>query len=201
MKSGSLVLLLCLAPGVAQTLGQSLPDIARQQGGSATTLIDVDVPVAHPPELMRHSDLVIHGRVVNVTTRLSSDDSDVVTEYTITPIQAFKARRGMSAETPGIVPTVVVERPGGRLLTGEGLRLSTSINLFPESECFTVGEEVVAFLTYQSDARRYRFTSGEFGAYRLKNGMVSPMTRNAAASLRAQPIEASLFFADLQKPR
>jgi len=41
---------------------------------------------------MSRADLVVNGRVTIVTTCLNADQSDVITEYTIAPIQAFKQR-------------------------------------------------------------------------------------------------------------
>jgi hypothetical protein len=201
MNFGTAIVLVCLAMSGLPVLGQTLPEIARQQGGSAGTVIDITSPVSHSTELMLRSDLVIHGRVLDVKTRLNSAESDVITEYTVAPIQAFKDRRSTSVATPGTVPKIVVERYGGRLVTEDGLRLSTSVNVFPESECFTVGEEVLLFLTYHSDTRVYSFAGGEFGAYRVRDGMVSPMTRRVAARAQAQPIQASVFFKELQKTR
>ena len=201
MKSGTSILVFCVAISGSPVLGQTLPDIARHQGGSAGRIIDIDSPVTRPAELMLLSDLVIHGRVVNATVRLNSEQSEVVTEYTIAPIQAFKDRRFTSASTPGAVPTILVQRGGGSLVTADGLRLSTDINIFPESECFKLGEEVVLFLTYHPDTNVYSFAAGAFAAFRIRDGMVRPMTQEVATRLRTQPFDASAFFKELQRLR
>jgi hypothetical protein len=193
--------LLFVVMGTSSVLGQSLADSARQNGGSATNVIDIDAPVTHPAEAMSLSDLVMHGRVIDLKVRLSSDESSVVTEYTIAPIQAFKERRVTSVAIPGVVPKIIVQRSGGSLVTADGLRLSTSINIYPEAECFVLGEEVVVFLTYHSDTGLYSLSAGEFSAFRIRDGKVSPMTMEVAARRHVQPIEASLFFRDLQRMR
>lgn len=201
MKSGVSILVVCLAMSGSPALGQSLPDIARQQGGSARRMIDLDGPIARPAELPAQSDLVIHGRVADVTVRLNSDQSDVVTDYTIVPIQAFTQRRIDSVASPGAISNIVVQQYGGSLVTADGLRLSTSVDIFRESERFRVGEEVVAFLIYRSELRVYYFSGGAFGAYRIRDGKVRPMTKEVATRLRTQPVDASSFFRDLQRPR
>jgi hypothetical protein len=201
MKSVTSILVFCVAVSASPALAQTLPEIARQQGGAAGRVIDIDSPIARPAELMSQSDLVIHGRVVDVTVRLNSDQSDVVTMYTIAPIQAFKQRRAASVAIPGAVSKILVQQYGGSLVTEDGLRLSTSVNVFPESECFTVGEEVVLFVTYRSNIGMYAFAAGEFGAYRIREGKVSPMTRDVAGRLQVQPVDASLFFRELQRLR
>jgi hypothetical protein len=86
-------------------------------------------------------------------------------------------------------------------VTEDGLRSSTSVNLVPESERFRVGEEVVAFLTYRFEAGVYSLSNGAFGAYRIHEGVVSPMTRDVAARRKDRPVDASLFFRDLQTLR
>ena len=201
MKSSISILVFCIAISASPVAAQTLPDLARQQGGFAGTVIDLDGPIARPAWLLSKSDLVIHGRVVNVTVQLNSDQSNVVTQYTIVPIQAFKQRRASSVAIPGTVSDIVIQQLGGSLVTADGLRLSTSVNVFPESESFKVGEEVIAFLTDRPEIGVYRFTDGEFGAYRIRDGMVTPMTKAVATRLQVQPVKASLFFADLQRLR
>ena len=201
MKSGVSILVFCVAMRASSLLAQTLPDFARQQGGSARRMIGLDGPIARPAELMSKSDLVIHGRVVDVTRRLTADQVDVVTDYTVVPIQSFKERRAAAVARPGAVANVVVRQYGGSMVTADGLRLSTSVNVFPESESFKVGEEIIVFLTDRPEVGLYRFTDGEFGAYRIRDGMVTPMTQAVAARLQVQPVKAPLFFADLQRLR
>jgi hypothetical protein len=55
-------------------------------------------------------------------------------------------------------------------LTEDGLRLWTSVNSFPETESFTLGEEVLVFLAYRAHTHAYYFAGGEFGAYRIRDG-------------------------------
>jgi len=201
MKFVASAIISVLLMGVPPILCQTLPDVARQHGGSATSIINLDGPVAYLPELMSTSDLVVHARVVVVEARLSTDQSDVVTRYTLAPIQAFKQRQATSVATPGAISQIIVQRSGGRLLTPDGLRLSTSVNVYPESECFVVGEEVVVFLTYRADISAYSFTGGEFGAYRIRAGIVTPMVQGVVARRQDQPIAAAVFFQGLQRLR
>src|SRR6266511_897880 len=151
MKVRAAVLVFCLAECATPVLGQSLIDIARLNGGSAGSVTDSCGPTPTLAEVMSQSDLVVHGLVVDVKARLSADQTQVNTEYTIAPIQAFKDKRPATVATPGAIAKIVVRRPGGTLLTDDGLRLWTSVNSLPENECFTLGEEVVVFLSYHAD--------------------------------------------------
>lgn len=201
MKVLTAFFVICVASSGAPVEGQSLIDSARLSGGSSSLVIDVCGPIQSLADVMSQSDLVVHGRVVDVKVRLSDDEAQVNTEYVITPIQAFKDRRPATVATPGAVSKIVVRRAGGTLLTGDGLRLSTSVNIFPETESFTLGEEVVVFLAYRSDAHVYYFASGEYGAYRIRDGMVIPMTRNVATQRGYGPVEAAKFFDAVQRLR
>ena len=81
------------------------------------------------------------------------------------------------------------------------MRLSTSVNIFPDAEAFRVGEEVVFFLTYNTDTKAYGFTNGEFSAYRIRDGVATLMTANAAHRRGDQPLAASALFDELLRLR
>jgi hypothetical protein len=198
MKVSAIAFVIYAATNVSPALGQSLVDIARQNGGSAGSVTDVCGPVSSLLDVSSQSELVVHGRIVDVKTRLSSDETVVITEYTIAPIQAFKDTRPASVTIPGAVSKIVVRRTGGHLLTNDGLHLWTTVNIFPETECFTLGEEVVAFLGYDSDSHVHYFAAGGFAAYRIPDGLVAPMTRERRGDL---PVEGSVFFNDLLRLR
>jgi hypothetical protein len=201
MTRGFAVLACCLALGSISGSAQTLPEFARLHGGSATTVIDIDGPISRPGELMSLADLVIHGRITSVDVRLNADQSEVLTQYTVEPIQAFKQRTTDTVGSPGMVAKVIVERSGGVLTTEDGLRLSTNVNIFPESESFRVGEEVLFFLNYRPGTKMHTFTNGEFGAYRIKNGMASLMTMTASKRRRDTPTTSTALFADLVRAR
>jgi hypothetical protein len=197
MATRNVVLASMMALSPLCALGQTLPEIARLEGGSATSIIDIDAPISWPADLISRADLVVNGRVASITTRLSADQLNVLTEYTIAPIQAFKQRRPDAFGTPGTVSTITVRRTGGSLTTAEGLHLSTDVNIYPESEMFRVGEEVLVFLIYNADTKTYTFASGEFGAYRIQNGMATLMTAKAAKKRGDKPVASSALFAEL----
>lgn len=201
MTISTALLASCIALGSTAAFGQNLPEIARQHGGSANSMIDIDAPISQPADLMSQADLVVHGRVTDVTVRLNTAQSNVITQYTITPIQAFKQRVIDVVSVPGTSNKVVVQRSGGSFITEEGLRLSTTVNIFPESESFQVGEEVLLFLNYKADTKTYTFTSGEFGAYRIRDGIASLMTANASKRRGDKPMPSAALFADLQRAR
>src|SRR5262249_43749804 len=123
---------------------QSLRDRAKREGGSATTIMGFEYDVASVRELLAQSDLVIHGRIIEVTPRLSPDESYVVTDYVIAPLKVVKNSKPMSTARPGESTRIVVNRPGGRLIDND-YRLSTNVIGDSESDALKVGEEVIVF--------------------------------------------------------
>src|SRR4029453_8090033 len=111
----------------AKGSGQSLRELARQQGGQAPSIIVVDFPDTNLSQLSAESDLVLRGRVIGVKVRLSNDESMVVTEKVIAPLQVTKQRGLMTTASPGESQPIVVWTPGGHLIE-DGLQLSTSFN-------------------------------------------------------------------------
>src|SRR5438445_7623230 len=179
MRSGRLLFVIgtiVALVGAGQASAQTLPEQARTNGGTANSVIDIDGPLPSMHDVVHDSDLVVLGQIVASRTRLNADQTVVETEYTIRPIEAFKDEHPQPAKKPGTVAPIVVRRSGGRLVTEDGLQLGTSANVFPEEECFSVGEEVVVMLSYRADEAVYRFSHGEFAAFRIRDGLVVPMT-------------------------
>jgi hypothetical protein len=108
MTTGTAVLACWIALGPVSALGQALPEIARLYGGSANPTIDMCATISRPGDLMSQADLVVHGRVTSVTVGLNADQSAVITEYTIAPIQTFKPRRTDAVGLPGMVSRIDV---------------------------------------------------------------------------------------------
>jgi hypothetical protein len=175
---------LCLMPTPAAT--QSLRDLARQQGGTAATHIGADFGYMSPTELMSRSDLVLQGRIVDAKLHLGPDESYVVTDYTIAPIRVVKQKRPTTTARPGETTEIIVRRVGGQVTEGN-LQFSTTVNVYPESESFKVGEEIVVFLQFDMSERVYVFANGPFSAFRVQSGRVQPMTQRAARAPTAMP--------------
>src|SRR6266496_3921022 len=95
----SVSVVVCLTVGVGSA--QSLRDRAKQEGGRATTAIDVDYGIMKPSELMPASDLVLRGRIIAATPHLRADEAAVVTDYVIAPINIIKQRRPATVSRPG----------------------------------------------------------------------------------------------------
>jgi hypothetical protein len=173
--------------------------MARELGKEAVNQIGIDAPVSSIREAVLDSDLVLRGDIAALRTRLNADESTVETEYGIRPTEAFKDRLPRAVQTPGTVPTIVFRRRGGRLVTEDGLRVGTTVDIFPEGECFSAGEDVVVMLTYLPAEQVYRFSHGAFGAFRIRGGVVTPMTSEVAQRRKDLPIPVAAFLADLRR--
>src|SRR4051794_26937769 len=94
------VFAVCSALFSLAAFGQTLPESARMNGGSAGSVIDFDGPILRPAELMSQADLVAHGRITNVAVRLDPEQAHVITEYSVEPIQALKQRKAEATSVP-----------------------------------------------------------------------------------------------------
>lgn len=185
----------CLIAWQSSATTQRLPELARAQGGSVNQEVGIDVPVSTAEQVMSRADLVLHGRVVDVAVHLNRAQTHVVTEYTLEPIRVVKQTKPDPIAKPGTSARFVVQRLGGSVSTPEGFLLSTSVNIFPESEAFHVGEEVLVFLTV--DERIYEFTGGGYGAYRVRDGVATLMSTEAASRRGDRPVLLSVLLSDL----
>lgn len=87
MKVSAAAFVISLAMQVSPVMGQSLVDRARQEGGSAGSIVDVCGPMPSLAEVLSLSDLVVHGRVVELKTGLYSDESLVTTSTRLHPFR------------------------------------------------------------------------------------------------------------------
>src|SRR5262245_10611295 len=179
--------------GLPVASAQTLPEMARQRGGEAGNVIDVEVPIGWIQEVVANAELVVRGEILTRRTLLNSDQTRVETEYTIRPIEVLKDQRRQAVKTPGTVPAIVIRHTGGHLVTEAGLRLSTSIDIFPDAEGFSVGEDVVVMLRFRPDEEVYGFSHGPFGAFRVRDGMVVPMTGEVEQRRKDAPTPVAAF--------
>ena len=185
---------LCLA--MAMPSAQSLRERAKREGGKASTIMGDDLPVVQTRELMADSDLVLRAQIIEAKSHVGPDETYVVTDYVIAPIQVLKQKRLITAARPGETTEIVVRRAGGKTTEG-GFEFSTIMSTYPESESFQVGDDILVFLQYDSSGRVYSFTGGPFGAFRVQNNQVHPMTREVARRRGDKPVELTKFVNDL----
>src|SRR5205814_7000903 len=116
-------------------------------------------------------DLVLHGRITTAQAHLRPDETIVVTDYLIAPLRVVKQHQHPPIRTPGGAMPIILRLPGGHLKE-DGLRLSTTVNAYPESESFKAGEDVIVFLVFDREAAVYRLAGGPFGGFRILSGRV-----------------------------
>jgi hypothetical protein len=85
------------------------------------------------------------------------------------------------------------------LVTEDGLHLATSINDLPEAKYFALGEEVLAMLTHHAYTQAYEFAHGTFGAFRIRDGMVAPMTRKVTQRRQDVPLNVQVFQSEVRR--
>jgi hypothetical protein len=181
------VLLVLLSPQE-----RSLLDSARRNGGSATMVIAIDSGTPSLSTVATESGVILRGIVRHVTTRLSDDQEVVMTQFEITPLKVYKGAVVPGTDRPGPTKPLIVQRAGGEAII-DGLRLTTTVDAFPETESLREGEDVFLFLSPNVTTGIFGLTHGPFGAYRIANGQVTAMTKECAARRGEQPQAFAAF--------
>jgi hypothetical protein len=189
-----------LAASVQAQSDDSLRARARAQGGEATGTLIVDFSAPSVPELTRKAQVIVHGRVVSLQTYLTADESMVMTDVTIAPTRLLKQTIPVSQRAqPGPLRPIIVRHVGGTVVEG-ALKMTTGVNMFPGDEEFVAGEDVICFLVYDEPAGVFQFADGPFAAFRVREGQVHSLNREAARL--SGPRESSAvaaFLADVDR--
>jgi len=72
--------------------------------------------------------------------------------------------------------------------------MSTLADSFPLNEEFAVGDEVVCFLLYDSSKGIFELVDGPSSAFRVRQGYVHPLTKDAARRIRHQAAPVAAFI-------
>jgi hypothetical protein len=93
---------------------------------------------------------------------------------------------------PGPSPTLRFTIPFGTLDV-DGLHLSTTVNIFPAAEMPHPGEEIIVFLYQDTRWRTYALWGGALAAFRVIDGQVVGLTREAREHRKDQPETIAQF--------
>lgn len=189
-------LTIVLTLGVSVSAAQvSLKELARLNGGRATRMAEPNLPVTTMPELVSQSDTIVHARIVRAVSKLTPDETRVVTDYELVPLRFFRQRQTKSRVPTAPVP-LVMRVPAGRVHV-DGLELVSDNSAFPEPG-LREGDECLVFLQYDSEIAEYIPYGGPFGMFRVVNGRVSPLTEFVAGKRHDTEKDLGSFAAELQ---
>ncbi len=193
MKRSILIVLIVLSLGLlgaSQTqIERSLRNEVRKQGFAWRISYSDYFFLATLEDLIRQSDLIVRGRVVDEKARFSRDERTVWTDYTIEVLEIFKDPQQLA--TAG--DRVVVTKRGGNVLVEEKpVRVDTPS--FPPVPW--VAPHVFLITRWKGvDADgQYGFTGGPLGVWGSMNGKVVCDTRRKSGHRITKP------FCDKSEP-
>jgi hypothetical protein len=194
-------------PSTAQEPQDSLKDLARRNGGTIASKVDVGSPATPLRELTQMADVIIRGRLTSMVTRLSDDESTVFRDFTVTVSSILKESPELiRAKTPGPLPTFTLRQIGGTIIV-DGLKLTTITNYEDREAPMDAGQEYVLFLskaqpspstTMTTGAGVYSLTSTHFGAYPIRAGKVGNLTKSVANRSDRKTDDPSAFVAAIR---
>jgi hypothetical protein len=144
----NLFLYTVIAPVAAVTSGQALTlkEMARANGGKASTRVTVNEPFGSWQILTASSGIIVHGQVASVEPRLTKNEDNILTYVSLAPLELLKgSHQQQPVSKPGFTSGIVFVYGGGNVVV-DGLEL-TVINEAAPEPALKVGEQVVAFLT------------------------------------------------------
>jgi hypothetical protein len=130
---------------------------------------------------MAQTDLILLGRVVQVSPHLSAEQKDIFTDYSIQPLRMIwpQAKAAPLPTRPGTQPqaspVIVVERWGGTM-TFAGVSLTQQDS---ELRAFRQGEEVILFLKFDKDKKKYIPVSPASSIFYLEKDRIRPFLRDS----------------------
>jgi hypothetical protein len=176
-KTGSLVVAATLTCFVlnpdARTFSQqeSLTDVARRNGGRASLIVNGDWPFFPLQDLASKADLIVQARIESATGQLTKDETLVRTAFAFQPLRILKVGSRVNLVTAaGPTAAMVFTMSGGTVLI-EGLTISTIEHPAIEP-AVQAGDEVIAFLTWDSAERIFRQPFGPAGLLFVRAGRV-----------------------------
>src|SRR3954469_9961477 len=102
-----LTIVLTLGVSVSAAAQVSLKELAGLNGGRATRMAEPNLPVTTMPELVSQSDTIVHARIVRAVSKLTPDETRVVTDYELVPLRFFRQRQTKSRVPTAPVPLVM----------------------------------------------------------------------------------------------
>jgi hypothetical protein len=191
-------LTIVIAVGVSVSATQvSLKELARRNDGRAVVMAQPHLPLTTMLDLVSQSDTIVHARIVRAVSKLTPDETRVVTEYDLAPFRFFRQRAPAKSRVPtGPVP-LVMRVPAGRVYV-DGLELVWDNSAFPKP-WLREGDECLVFLKYDSEIAEYIPYGGPYGIFRVVNGRVSPLTEFVAGKRHDTEKDLGSFATELQR--
>jgi hypothetical protein len=198
LNIAALVLTSCALCDTSQN-PESLRARAKAEGGSVTMFMGIDFSMFSFEELVKTAEVIVHGRVRSVRPHLTADESDVVTDVTIDPTRLLKQTTPVvSRAQPGATAPLIVRHVGGTVVE-QGMKISLTVDVYPSIEEFTAGDEVVCFLVYDASQGVFQLVDGPSGAFRVRQGNVYALTKDAGLRLRHEPTPVAAFLSSIDQ--
>lgn len=185
--TGAVILTLVSLPaGSSEQSGDSLKDAARRQGGAAYDYLEVEMPFASLSQVVSAADVILRARITSKDSRLTQDERFVRTYYAFNPSRIFKDKIGIvpTRNSPRMTTPLVFSEPGG-VVHVDGLRITMGSNAAADPP-LTVGEEVLAFLSWDKDANAFRLQNGPDGLLRIRDQLVDEANKESHRQLRGK---------------
>jgi hypothetical protein len=175
-----------------------LKDVAREHGGRASMIANVDMPFFPLQDLASKADLIVHARIESATGQLTTDEQWVRTAFAFQPLLILKDTVHVNtAPVPGPTAPMVFTDSGGTVRT-EGLTISTTVHPAIEPP-LQVGDEVIAFLTWDPTEKVFQQPYGPAGLLFVRGDRVIAASKDYARLRPLADDQVTAVIAEIQK--
>jgi hypothetical protein len=160
-----LIVSLFVASFSQSTIPERVAAAERKPVEFVQTVDTEPLPIA---TLAVEAELIVVGRLARLGSYLSEDQSDIYTDYQLTPKQVIVDRAGrLTPSTPGATPQLIVQVVGGELIVNGTTVKVTDSSLISWNE----DSDLLLFLGVTADSPpKFDFYAGTAGLFQVEPG-------------------------------
>lgn len=125
-------------------------------------------------EMLPKTDLIVQGTVDQFSTHLSTDQTELYTDYVIAPLRIVRRREVKSSGGISLPAPIVLTRWGGQMLI-DGVSVTVEDANLP---AFHVGEQLWLMLVYNRPDGKYQLPGAVSGAFAVEGGKIRPLVQH-----------------------
>jgi hypothetical protein len=150
---------------------RTLREMVIDRNGPVNSATGANQPPISLDELVRHSDMIVRGKVATAVSYLSPDDTEVYTDLTVGNVTFVHPPEAAFTSKPGRAPSVVVTQLGGTVKVEGHLVRRTHSNLLP----VPVGTEAIFLLVRENG--KLMIAGRYLGVLAVEDNRLNPLTR------------------------
>jgi hypothetical protein len=170
----------------------TIPEALAAAGTSLQRFATVPSGISPPTaEVLRDADTVVRGVIGDAHSRLSDDQRDVETDYSVLQPVVLYQKTAIASSRPGVTPLIAVTLNGGTIEIN-GLSFTLIDYLL---KGLPVGDECL--LVLKKSGAGYYLAGHGFGAFGIEAGRVKPLANKSGFATEYAGMDVERVSADI----